>query len=80
MLSMVENLAVCLYLLADKKPLLYAVLEKCWTTNTCMDDRCQCLYAPIESTSIFLCSMYLKMKVHALFFNPYKLSRQAIGR
>ena len=66
MLSMVENLAVCLYLLADKEPLLYVVLEKCWTTNTCMDDRSQCLYAPIESISIFLCSMYLKMKVHAL--------------
>ena len=62
------------------EPLLYAVLEKYWTTNICMDDQCQCLYASIESISIFLCSMYLKMKVHALFFNPYKLSRQAIGR
>ena len=66
MLSMVENLAVCLYLLADKEPLLYVVLEKCWTTNTCMDDQSQCLYAHIESISIFLYSMYLKMKVHAV--------------
>jgi len=63
---MVENLVVFWYLLADMEPLLYAVLENIeqlifvWMINV------NVLYAPIESISIFVCFMYLKMKVHAL--------------
>ena len=50
---MVENLVVFSYLLADMEPLLYAVLEKYWTTNICMDDQCQC----------FICSYWIYIHI-----------------
>ena len=41
------------YLLTSMEPLLYAVLEKYWTTNICMDDQCQC----------FICSYWIYIHI-----------------
>ena len=53
--TVMENLAVyasCNFWLIWNP--LSAVLGKHWTTNICMGDQCQRLYAHIESVSMFL--------------------------